>query len=354
MTPNRFSSEVNELYDKMMTPDNPIDAIRAVYSLAQVKLKDEALSALLKGLELENPELKISIIDILSQSDFFNPLITLPLAKLLKDPDIEVRFHAIQLLGSLKDRTAVPYLIQALNTPDEKPRIIHGIMASLANIGDQEASKALEKWAYSNNWKDRYCVADAIGMIADPRSIDVLLRLLKDSNPKVRENAAISVGHFDDNEIIKQLLIMFDDNIPAVRAAAVYMLGEKKSKSATRALLDLLKSESHELVFIALEAIGKIRDPITIPSLIKLIETHQDEIKVAAENTLDIFEIKDLYDPLLRAFVNDAKLNYLQKRIDSNGKNLEIPKSKKDEVEGLLTFFARLKNKYVSPQGKKI
>ena len=353
MKAHQFSSEVNVLYQKMMASDNPIEAIRAVYSLAQVQSKDEALSALLKGLELKNPEIKIAILDILSQSDFFNPKITLPVSKLLKDPDIEVKFHTIQLLGSLKDKIAVPYLIKALNTPNEKPRIRHAIMASVANIGDKEASKSLEQWAYSDNWKDRYRVSDAIGMIADPRSIDVLLRLLKDPNPKVRENAAISVGHFDDPEVIKQLLIMLDDNTPAVRAAAIYMLGEKRTKSATKSIVDVLKSENTELIFVALEALGKIRDPIAIPPIIKLLETHQDGIQTTAENTLDLFEIQDLYEPLSRAIANDTKLTYFQKRINSTGKDQENFLSNKDDIKYFMNFYTQLKGKLGKNSSKK-
>src|SRR5258708_140591 len=100
-----------------------------------------------------------------------------PLLTLLGDADEEVRNFAAVMLGSLRDRHAVPALIAALRDPDVNVR--HAAAASLGQIAAPQAVLPLIEALKSEPWL-QYPPIHALREIADPRAAPALLELLCD------------------------------------------------------------------------------------------------------------------------------------------------------------------------------
>ncbi|MHA1561642.1 MAG: HEAT repeat domain-containing protein [Promethearchaeota archaeon] len=137
-----MAETVEILFEKLMGSDNPLEQIQAAYALSNHPSKKMALNSLIKGLVIPDADVKLTILDILLQPDFFGEEIVLPISNLLKDEDSEVKKHAAEILGTTKDKRIVASLINTLN--DENSEVRHTVMAALANIGDISALSALE------------------------------------------------------------------------------------------------------------------------------------------------------------------------------------------------------------------
>ena len=308
-----MDESVESLFEKLMGSDNPLEQIQVAYALSNHPSKKKALNSLIKALVIPDVDVKLTILDIFLQPDFFGEEIVLPVSNLLKDEDIEVKKHAAEILGGSKDKRLVASLINTLN--DKNQEVRYSVMAALANIGDVSASIALESFMKSENWEDRFYAIDAIGMLADESSIPIFLEAFNDPNPKVKENAILSAGHYNYPRIIEKLLSMLEDDAIEVGAAAAYMLGDFKCKSAVKPLIDLCKSNFKDLVWISLESLSKIKDPESIPAIISVLNHPAREVSVVAQETLDVFDNNDLIEPLIDAMKKDVIIEYLRHRM---------------------------------------
>ncbi|UYP44909.1 hypothetical protein NEF87_001194 [Candidatus Lokiarchaeum ossiferum] len=314
MVNQTFSPKIQPIYEKLIGCDNPIEQIQAVYELGNLSSEEDALEAILRGLLLPDSDIKLAILDILMQPEFFGEAIVQPIIDLLGDEDMEVRKQAIEILGMTKDNRAVPPLISSLH--DKEPDVRYCAMASLANIGDKNASSHLESCIDSDNWQDRYYAIDSIGMIANPAAAGSFLKAFNDENPKVRENAALSAGFYDRHPEVKAKLIeLLDDEELEVQGAAAFMLGEYKCKDAVPQLCDFLKTDTEDLILIAIESLSKIRDPTSISALIGMLDHGAPEISIAAQEALDVFRNIVIIEPLVDALKHDVIVRYIEHRL---------------------------------------
>lgn len=109
------------------------------------------------------------------------------LGELLKDPDIQIRCEAAQALGRVGAADAIPNLIEALAGP---PELRHWTRRSLVTIvqksGGETKEELMKTALQSNRPEIRSELADVLGRLDDPRVIDPLISLLKDSEWRVR------------------------------------------------------------------------------------------------------------------------------------------------------------------------
>ncbi len=313
-----FSPEIQQILDGILSEDS-IEAISYAYELGDNPDKVQSLKALIFALERVEPEVKLVIIDILSQTDFFGEEIVLPLCARLSDADAEVRAHAASVVATTKDPRAVDPLIKAMEN-EQDPDTRYAQMSALSAIGDNRATKSIQKWTNSENWLDRYNAVDALGNLADESSLPVMLRLLKDPHPKVRENAVLSCGYFDKPEIRNRLLELLEDDDVSVVAAAIYMLGEFKFSEAIPSLLDLLKCDDEEILILVLESLAKIRNSETVRYVVPLFNHPSPNVIKAVVEMLDLFNPADYFEALVNEILCDPKIEYLKKIANDKNK----------------------------------
>ncbi len=112
-----------------------------------------------------------------------NPAVLPTLLGALKDPNRDVRWVAIEALGDLGDRRAVPALVQYLG--------------------------ARRKEAY--RW-GRRLIANALGAIGGPEAVEAVTPLLQDADPFVRRDAALALLRQRDPALLARVEPLLREN----------------------------------------------------------------------------------------------------------------------------------------------
>ena len=91
------------------------------------------------------------------------------------------------------------------------------------------------------------------------KSVEHLIRELKNPDEIVRSSAAGALGHRKSEKAVEPLILALKDNHTWVRHGAAWALGEIKSETAIDALKQALNDEDEITRGKAAEALGKIQ-----------------------------------------------------------------------------------------------
>jgi len=119
---------------------------------------------------------------------------------------------------------------------------------------------------------------DALGALADPRSIDVLEGYAGHHSPDVRRRAVKALGAIKDEHVVPPLLTALGDVAPDVRAAAADALAARKEAKAAPRLLELVKRNDAG----AAPALGLLATPELVPQLAELQGAVDDNVVASA------------------------------------------------------------------------
>jgi len=164
---------------------------------------------------LQHPDDGIQTQSLVLAERFDDPRIVPPVCRLLHERDWWLRIGACDTLGRLKDRRAVPHLVEAL--------------------GDEES---------------RWAAIDALAEIGAPESIESLSQLLDDERTEVRLEVIRALGRFTDERGLQLLQrARKQDRAAAVRTQA----GELMRALAARLKVDVALSDADEMALSSME-----------------------------------------------------------------------------------------------------
>lgn len=146
----------------------------------------------------------------------------------LKSTDASARRAALNRLGAIRARDAVPAIIEAMSDKDP---------------GAREAA------------------AFALGQITEPRAAAVLARALEDSNAEVRASAAFALGMLGDRAYVEALSKMLEDKESAVRSCALAALGLLQDEEGVDEIIEMLSDPTYDARYDAVWALGQIGEP---------------------------------------------------------------------------------------------
>ncbi|MBI3967988.1 MAG: HEAT repeat domain-containing protein [Chloroflexi bacterium] len=118
----------------------------------------------------------------------FGPAAVGGLSRALRHPSPRVRASVAELLGSLECADAVPPLIAALD--DEVDLVVARAAEALGSLRAAAAVPPLRRLLRADDWSIRAAAATALGLIGDASSETALRELLADSDWDVRQDAA--------------------------------------------------------------------------------------------------------------------------------------------------------------------
>ncbi|HXH37660.1 MAG TPA: HEAT repeat domain-containing protein [Thermoanaerobaculia bacterium] len=179
-----------------------------------------------------------------------------------------IRARAIRFLFRFKTDEASAIAADALASPS--PRIREEASYALARRPYAPARERLELLANEPNPQTRANVMSALGRIASPESVPLLIEALLDPHPWVRTNAVVAIARVAarDRGAIERpsmaqdavrVVELLDDPDPGTRASSIDTLGyySVRSELARRRLLDIAASGSRWERELAAGAIAK-------------------------------------------------------------------------------------------------
>lgn len=159
----------------------------------------------------------------------------------LGSQSLPVRENCARVLGRLKYESSIPYLIEALN--ENSKRMHAAAVSALANIGPA-AKEDLINGLKDPSYKVRAGCCEALRIIGDKETIDLIIPMMADENHYVRKEAAKSLGRIGNSSATGVLTNALSDCSRGVRLAAAASLGKIRDETAVKPLIERYKSET--------------------------------------------------------------------------------------------------------------
>ena len=260
------------------------------------------ISALIAEFKTKSDKIQISIIKTLCQFDDYRAThALLSFFRTANFASFDVRIFLIHSLAKTIDKQFCPFLIDDLNSSDERLK-----------------SNAVE----------------AIGLLKDPKIIEIIIPFLTDSNNRTRANAIIVLHQFRESKKIalEELDFMFNDKQQSIMISAIYVIGELQLKQYIERLKPLLKSNNINLKLVTVLSLAKIKHDSCIQPI---IEVMLSEDKKIIENIINSFHrIPERFRYIL--------LNKLAEKADRN--NLIIIKNTMENSKHFFEFEIEIIN----------
>ncbi len=229
-----------------------------------------------------------------------------PLVTALGDRYQDVREAAAYSLGGLADPRAVAPLIDALG--DTHAKVREAAVWSLGKFIDRRAVDPLLKTLRDPDPKVREAAAWTLGKFGERRAVDPLLTSLGDADPKVREAAAKVL-----EELGEPLGRLIHDTLAGSRGAG-NDLAVRKDPRSLDALIRSLRNRDGQVRRAAATVLGKIRDPRAVDGLVVMAGgwgLRDRVVATAALLEIDQKFFPDLLTAVLRVMARPASLMYL-------------------------------------------
>lgn len=260
------------------------------------------------------------------------------LLQLIEDKDARVRMAAITATGRVRAEGAVSALSKALGTEDvnEKlvttvalgetgsaaaftplvsqlthfhPKVKAAAARALASLGDKRATGYLAVMLADPavRWPAKRAACDALGKLADPDGVAMLLMMTGHDELKVRLSAIHALGAIGDARAAGALGLLLRQ--PALAMPCAVAIGRIKSADALPALIRVVTERAHasEVIEKAFWAVGEIHSPSAVTALLPMLDDADPRIALWAADALGRIGDERAAEPLLDALRRDEQ-----------------------------------------------
>jgi HEAT repeat protein len=189
------------------------------------------------------------------------------------DKNASVCRSAIEILGKLKDKRAVPPVISAL---------------------------------WNTSAEVRRAAADALGQLEDGRAIEPLILVLGDSREQVRRSAADALAVLEDSWVVGPITVALEHRLGSVREGAKLTLGELADKPLAHALMTTLEDPSENAWRSTIDKLRSLGES-TASSLATVLEKRLQSSRDIAKPTFGKTEATKVADLLVATVYDHSK-----------------------------------------------
>ncbi|MDP3296779.1 MAG: HEAT repeat domain-containing protein [Thermodesulfovibrionia bacterium] len=203
----------------------------------------------------------------------------------VKDEDEGVRNAALRALGRIRDKRAVPFLIEALGYPETwlPPRVGE----ILVSIGEEAIEPLIKELKNYQSETRRQWAAEILGWLEAKSATMHLIDALFDISPEVRAKSVGALGKIRDNRAVSKLTeLLISDPVPFVRVRVAKALGEIGHPSVIDYLINVLKDPEWWVRVRAVEALEQMGDK-AVPALLIALEDDDKEVRRCSAMALE-------------------------------------------------------------------
>jgi HEAT repeat protein len=311
-----------ERFMKLLEDEKPNARLHAARALGRFK-SPKIVEPLVKALDDSNPWVRLTAaysiekagrisweatLDLgdkekerLSFEEKREALAVKPLLRLLSDENPNLRWAAAQTLGASGDTQTAEPLIKALH--DANPNV--RLAAAIALNRTEEDKKIIGPLIAALNDKSAHVRGAIVRIFMDkhnPRTIEPLCKMLKDSETHIRYNAVWALSNFTDTDtrIMEPLIKTLKDSDKDVRCSAAYVLGYFKDTKAVDGLITLLNDTERNVRAQAATSLGEIASPKAVEELTKALNDEDWLIRREAATALGKIGDARAVEPLLK------------------------------------------------------
>ncbi|RDI71861.1 HEAT repeat domain-containing protein, partial [Halopelagius longus] len=255
------------------------------------------------------------------------------------EDDETTRYAMIRAARDVDPTTAMDRFAHLLRTGDD-PAVRETVVRVLrVTNGERARGLVLEALDDSDPSVAREAIA-AVRWADDERAVPALLRRLNDDDALVRQEAAgafaelgARADEFRDGEelsdstrerVVGALIDRLDDPVAAVRSWVIEALGAQSHPRAVGPLCDAYDEES-ELRWNVVAALGRIRDPRAIPTVVAALDDDDPSVRRRACRASAQLGTAAAVSPLCDRATSDPNADVRREAIDALGRLGENP-----------------------------
>ena len=224
-----------------------------------------------------------------------------PLIKALGDKAGNARSNAAEALGMIGDKRTVELIITAIGNKNWRVRYNRDAVKTMIKFGDS-AVEPLIKALEDEVWNVRYIAAEALRKIGDKRAVEPLIKALEDKNTRIGSKTASALGEIRDKRAVLPLIKALEDEDENVRYIAAEALGKIGDKRAVEPLTKALEDEYTR--DSAVEALLRFGGGAVEP-LINTLKDKDEEVRYKAAKALGKTGDKRAVEPLIKALEDE-------------------------------------------------
>lgn len=211
-----------------------------------LRLGDEVLPFLIHATRNKDSNLRWWAVDLLGSLQNKNA-VSAVLERALFDEDVHVRWRSIWAITRLKDDTVIQILLKVIIGSEEISKWNAAIILSV--FSRVEACPILLSGLKSRNEFQRWEAVNALGTVYDDETIPALIAVLEQDTNDVRKEVVLSLGRIGGQKVIDPLLkALKEDHDPEVRWRAAMALKWVGNKDIIPTLDKLMQVEVVENV----------------------------------------------------------------------------------------------------------
>jgi len=264
------------------------------------RMKDRrAAPSILYLLDSDSHAIRLKTVDVLTQlDDKTQGSKILKMATINSDPD-KAKTYAM-VLGKLSIKESETYLLELVPRAEVGPTLAAAYLA-LGRIRSKKAVPILVKALGGDFDKGRENATEALIQIREPTSVSLLLPYLESESVEIRFLAANVLVEILDEKTKEFCISLLVQKKVRSLGVASYILGRWKEESGRKQIeLALENPQNPERETIA-RALGWIRNPESIPLLIRVLEEKEGEGRYGAAWALGIYAEPSTFTALEKA-----------------------------------------------------
>jgi HEAT repeat protein len=208
-----------------------------------------------------------------------------PLFKLLSDKDASVRAAAVDALGLLRAKKALPEISKLL-LKDKDERVRHTAAISLSYIGGKDAGESLVKAMDDKSVGVSYAAIRTLAVLRYAKAQEKLIKFLKKKDVNMRRSVINTLGKIRSAESVKHISAYYDDKDTYVRREVAKALGEIGDEKSITTLKKMLKDTEESIQIEAAYALAKMKDSSGLLMAHKFIKSDNRLMKQSSSSIM--------------------------------------------------------------------
>lgn len=278
---------LNVVQTQLLNMVDPSESVRYLNELCELSNQLKIAAQLFKMLEMltahKEPGVRISAIrglKVLANLDAIRAI-----AKVVNDPEIEVRNQALMALEGLiliaeNDTTCLDAIITAIKTTmfDKNQTLRFKSIQVLGKIDSKSARDALAALLKDKDEEIRAIALKYLGKLLNNEYYYIFLEKMTDTSPKVRAIAAEQLGKYRTRQSISVLCAGLEDPDKNVRKICAKSLGGLQYSETAISLIKALDDPDEDVRLNVIKSLGRLQNRRALPYLKEILEKPNNDV----------------------------------------------------------------------------